>query len=71
MTIPQIASLALLAVGVLYVYGRPLAGQLFAVREPELMDHVRSVVTIRDQYRNPDVTAACNALLQAMLGVKP
>jgi len=70
MTFPQIASLCLLVAGLLYVYGRPLVGHVFAVREPQLMDHIRSVVNVREQYRNPEVTQACNALLEALLGVK-
>lgn len=71
MTFPQIASLCLLVAAFVWVYGRPAVSYLFAVREPELMDHVRSVVTIREQYRNQDVTVACNELLQALLQVKP
>lgn len=70
MTIPQIASVCLLLGGLLYVYGRPLAGQLFAVREPQLMDHIRAVVGVREHYRNPEVTQACNELLEALLGVR-
>jgi hypothetical protein len=41
-----------------------------AKSEPSLLAHVADIVSIRSCYRTPEVTEACNALLQVLLQVK-
>lgn len=39
--------------------------------EPEMLAHLRNIIAVRDTYKNADVTAKCNALMEALLGIKP
>lgn len=70
----QLISLVVFIAAMVAVYGRPLLALLpaYAVPEPkvELMDHIEEVVSIRNTYRQPEVTEACNNLLRVLLGVK-
>ncbi len=72
MTTFQIVSLLALAAAVLGVYGTPL---LTSIRWPRktksgTMSHIEAIVAVRDAYTDPELTAACNALLAALLKVK-
>lgn len=60
----QIVSLVV-AAGVALVYLLPL---LKIGGEDPLVTHIKNVVAIRDQYKSDPVTAACNALIQTLLG---
>ena len=40
-------------------------------QKPKLLDPIEQVVRIRDQYKDPKVVQACNALLRVLLGVEP
>jgi hypothetical protein len=62
----------LAASGVAAMYLWPVVQWLFAGKEsPVLLTHIRNVIAVRDEYRTPEVTAACNALMEALLGIKP
>jgi hypothetical protein len=39
-------------------------------KKPELLDPIEQVVRIRDAYKDPKVTQACNSLLRVLLGVE-
>lgn len=68
MTVPQIVSVVA-AVGVAAMYLWPLLPS--ASQEPEMLTHIKNVIAIRDTYRNQGVTEKCNALMEALLGIKP
>lgn len=69
MTLPQIISLtAAVIVAGLYLKDLLPAGVL--QREPETLAHIRNIIAVRDAYKNPEVTARCNALMEALLGIK-
>lgn len=71
MTATQIVAV-LAASGVAAMYLWPMAKWVFAGREsPVLLTHIRNVIAVRDEYRTPEVTDACNALMEALLGIKP
>ena len=38
--------------------------------EPEMLTHIRHILDVRDAYKSPEVLAKCNALMEAMLGIK-
>lgn len=70
MTIPQIISVvAALAVAAMYL--RDLIPLGLAQREPSTLHHIRNIIAVRDAYKNSEVTARCNALMEALLGIKP
>lgn len=70
MTLPQIISLvAAVIVALLYLKDLVPAGVF--QREPETLAHIRNIIAVRDAYKNPEVTARCNALMEALLGIKP
>lgn len=52
--------------GVALTYLLPLIS--FGTKEQPLMVHLRNIIAVRDQFHSPDVTAACNALIQTLLG---
>ena len=70
MTTMQIISLA--AAGcVALIYAWPLVAPLFTRgRSPELLTHLRNIISVRDTYRTPEVTKACNDLMEALLGIR-
>ncbi len=73
MTTYQIISLIALAVAVLGVYGQTLIGKIrwpSRSSKPGIMSAIESVVAVRDQYADAEVTAACNSLLAALLKVQ-
>jgi hypothetical protein len=69
MTYPQMISVAA-AVGVAAMYLWPLL-PTFQRQDPELLAHIRNVLAVRDSYRTPEVADKCNALMEALLGIKP
>lgn len=64
MTYFQIGALCLLAASFLWQY---LPALKLPRRAPSTLQQIESVLKIRDEARAPEVTAACNALLQALL----
>lgn len=62
MTPFQIISLVALAIALLAQLPRPS----FA-RKPSTMSQIEQVIAIRDSSNNPEVVAACKALLQTLL----
>lgn len=70
MTLPQIISLTA-AVIVAWLYLRDLVPDGIVRREPETLAHIRNIIAVRDAYKNQEVTARCNALMEALLGIKP
>ncbi len=69
MNIMQIASLCALAVLAAYMYAPPLSFLLPASKPPKLLSQIEDIVAIRDSYRTPEITQACNALLSVLLKV--
>jgi hypothetical protein len=70
MTATQIVAL-LSAAGVAVMYLWPLVQWTFQGKEdPVLLTHIRNVIAVRDSYRTPEVTQACNSLMEALLGIK-
>lgn len=69
MTLPQI--IAVVAAGVVaFMYLKdflPLAGQ----PKDQTLIHLRNIIAVRDAYKNAEVTTRCNALMEALLGIKP
>lgn len=64
MSVFQIASLCVAGVvAVLYLW--PL---LPAAKSTPLLLHLKNIIAVRDQYQTPEVTAACNALIETLLG---
>lgn len=71
MTIPQIISVvAAVVVALLYLKDLIPEG-LVPRQDPETLKHIRNIIAVRDAYRNQEVTARCNALMEALLGIKP
>lgn len=70
MTLPQIIAVVS-AVIVAGMYLKDLVPAGLVRREPEMLLHLRNIIAVRDAYKNPDVTARCNALMEALLGMKP
>lgn len=69
MNIQQIiAVVAALAVAAMYL--KDLIPEGLIPREPETMTHIRNIIAVRDAYKTPEVTARCNALMEALLGIK-
>lgn len=69
MTLPQIISLTA-AVIVAGLYLKDLIPPGLVKRDPETLAHIRNIIAVRDAYKNPEVTARCNALMEALLGIK-
>jgi hypothetical protein len=69
MTLPQILSVVA-AVVVACLYLRDLVPEGLVPREPETLAHIRNIIAVRDAYKNQEVTARCNALMEALLGIK-
>lgn len=70
MTPTQIAAVVGLVIAALVVYGKPLLNRLaLPARSVGLLDHIRDVIAVREYYHTPEVERACNALLEALLGV--
>lgn len=67
MTLPQIISVVA-AVAVAAIYLRDFVPGL--PREPQTLHHIRNIIAVRDAYKNSEVTARCNALMEALLGIK-
>lgn len=70
MTIQQIIAV-LAALGVAAMYLKDLVPGGLLPKEPETMTHIRNIIAVRDAYKNSEVTARCNALMEALLGIKP
>jgi len=70
MTLPQIISLVA-AVIVAFLYLRDLTPVGMPRRETGMLGHLRNIIAVRDAYKDPEVTARCNALMEALLGIKP
>jgi hypothetical protein len=70
MTLPQIISLVA-AVIVAFLYLRDLIPVGMPRRETGTLSHLRNIIAVRDAYKDPEVTARCNALMEALLGIKP
>jgi hypothetical protein len=68
----QMIALGVLGLSLLATYGQTLASKLPA-RKPrnQTMAHIDAIVRVRDAYTDPALTAACNALLAALLKVNP
>lgn len=59
------------AAGVAGLYAWPLvAGLLQGGKSPVLLTHLRNVIAVREAYKTAEVTDACNALMEALLGIK-
>lgn len=72
MTTFQIVSLVILLAAIAGSYGQFLLARLPKAKPgSKLLDYVAAVVRVRDAYPDAEVTAACNALLAALLKVKP
>ena len=69
MTLPQIISVVA-AVVVAGLYLRDLVPGGLVPKEPPMLLHLRNIIAVREAYRNPDVTDRCNALMEALLGMK-
>jgi hypothetical protein len=69
MTLPQIISLVA-AVVVAGLYLKDLVPSGLVQREPATLAHLRNIIAVRDAYKTPEVTARCNALMEALLGIK-
>jgi len=69
MTLPQIISLVAAAI-VACLYLKDLLPAGVAHGEPQTLTHIRNIIAVRDAYKNPEVTARCNALMEALLGIK-
>jgi len=70
MTLPQIISVVA-AVIVAGLYLRDLVPGGLVPREPKTLSHLRNIIAVRDAYKSHEVTARCNALMEALLGIKP
>lgn len=70
MTLTQIIAVVA-AVIVAGLYLKDLVPAGLVQREPETLKHIRNIIAVRDAYRNQEVTARCNALMEALLGIKP
>jgi hypothetical protein len=70
MTLPQIVSL-LAAAAVAAMYLRDLLPANLFAGEAQTLTHIRNVLAIRDAYKTPEVATRCNALMEALLGIKP
>lgn len=69
MTIQQIiAVVAAVVVAGLYLKDLLPAGLI--PQEADTLKHIRNIIAVRDAYKNPEVTARCNALMEALLGIK-
>lgn len=68
MTPIQIASLCALAALAAYMYWPAFAFSLPS-KSPPILRQIEDVVAIRDSYRTPEITQACNALLSVLLKV--
>jgi len=68
MTVPQIVSLVA-AAGVALMYLWPHIP--IKRNEPELLGHIRNIIAVRDAYKTQAVVDSCNALMEALLGIKP
>lgn len=64
MTTFQIVALCLLAASLAWQYMPALK---LPSRKPSTLRQIESVIAIRDEATTPEVTSACNALLQALL----
>lgn len=64
MTTFQIIAICLLVASVAWNYLPAIA---WPKRTPSVMQQIEAVIRIRDQAISPEVTTACNALLQALL----
>jgi hypothetical protein len=62
----QIGALAFLAVSLWWAYAPKIQLPAFT-KKPDVMRHIQAVIEIRDQAKSPEVTQACQALLQALL----
>lgn len=70
MTATQIVAV-LAACGVAGMYLWPVVQRAFQGKEnPVLLNHIRNVIAVREEYRTPEVSVACNALMEALLGIK-
>ena len=67
MTLPQIIAVVS-AVVVAGMYLKDFMPRVW--QEPETLTHIRNIIAVRDAYKNHDVTARCNALMEALLGIK-
>lgn len=67
MTLPQIVSVvAAVCVAALYVKDFWPVGP----KEQAMLTHLRHILDVRDSYRTPEVASRCNALMEALLGIK-
>lgn len=73
MTTYQILSMCALALAIAGVYGSSLIGKVKwrSVKPTTVLSSIEAVVAVRDTYQDEEVRAACNALLAALLKVKP
>lgn len=69
MTLPQIIAVVA-AVIVAGLYLKDLVPVGLVPKEPEMLLHLRNIIAVKDAYKNPEVTARCNALMEALLGIK-
>jgi hypothetical protein len=71
MTTPQIVAVAAAAcVALLYAWPALRLAMPTAKQDPTLLTHLRNVIAVRDSYKTPEVTQACNDLMEALLGIK-
>lgn len=64
MTTFQIIALCLLGASVVWQY---VPAVKLPTKKPSTLQQIEAVLRIRDEATNPEVTGACNALLQALL----
>lgn len=59
------------AAGVALLYLAPLVrGLVVGKQDSSLLTHLRNVIAVRDSYKTPKVTEACNALMEALLDIQ-
>jgi hypothetical protein len=71
MTTTQMLALAAVAVAAAFTYLPLSAIRLPGRSKPPVLKQIEAVVAVRESYTDATIVAACNALLQALLQVKP
>jgi hypothetical protein len=72
MTPIQIVAAGVFVVAAAWAYIPSLLAKVkVPAKSPSLLLHIEQVVGIRDSYKTPEVTGACNTLLSVLLQVKP
>lgn len=70
MTPIQMLAIAAVVAAVALTY-LPLHALKMPARKPSVLKQIEAVVAVREAYSEPAIINACNALLSALLQVKP